>query len=344
MKNFVLLICLIFAGLYVQAAKLRVNNELVPSGNLHSNFNSAHVAASAGDTIYIEGSGTSYGSINLNKRLVIIGPGYFNGQNLKTLTTALQAVVGTIDFGTGSANSLVMGMKIRNVNMGVDSITLQRNWFFVDWPARAITFGSNLTKPTLIQNIFSIDPNVIMFDFGNWVNNISNMLFLNNIIYSDSGTGDFIVAGNAVILFSAIIENNTFRISNFSSLTNGSAIRNNIMEIKGPGTAPSSASTSHNYTNKTTWLGCNLCSTSVNMATNFYSTVLTTIDGRHQLVLATAAKTASTTGGEIGAFGGASPYVLSGQPTVTSIYEISMPSIANSGTQINVTIKAKRNP
>ena len=44
----------------------------------------AYAAASAGDTIYIESSPVPYGPLDMYKRLVVIGTGYFLSENDST--------------------------------------------------------------------------------------------------------------------------------------------------------------------------------------------------------------------------------------------------------------------
>lgn len=73
MKIIVLTIC-IFLAISIQARVLRVNN--VDSSAPYSKVQDAVDAAAEGDTIMLDGSPYSYGSITLNKRLVLVGNGY----------------------------------------------------------------------------------------------------------------------------------------------------------------------------------------------------------------------------------------------------------------------------
>ena len=53
---------------------------------------------------------------------------------------------------------------------------------------------------------------------------------------------------------------------------------------------------------------------------------------------------AGNDGTDCGMFGGPSPYVLSGLPSIPSIYEITIPTTGDNLNGINVTIKAKVRP
>ncbi len=79
MKKILLPIFLLFICSFPEAAKWWVNN----SPGINADFptlKEAHDAANEGDTIYVEGSLAVYdnnNAININKQLVLIGPGIF---------------------------------------------------------------------------------------------------------------------------------------------------------------------------------------------------------------------------------------------------------------------------
>lgn len=348
MKTQLIFICTLLLCIHSQAAKFRVNNELAPSGNLHASFATAHASASNGDTIYMEGTISNYGTLTLTKRLIVIGPGYEQGYNPNTLPGGKNAYADQIVFNSGSAFSLVMGMYVGSMVIAENNITVMRNFISYNGAQNwCINFPSNTTylNPIIIQNLFVQYHDYHVFGMGHTGTAISNMIFQSNIVYqTGAGTGDIFERNHSNVT-SALIENNTFKISKFTSLGISTVIRNNIIQfINGNATAPFATTLSHNYLNFPNWPGCVSCSTSVNMSNGFHNTNAISTDGIFQLVAGTAAKTASSTGGEIGAFGGAIPYVLCGLPTVPSIYEITMPGVGTSASGINVTIKAKRNP
>ncbi len=348
MKSKLLLLSVVLLSLTVHAAKFRVNNELVASGSLYTSFASAQAAASSGDTIYMEGTVTNYGTMTLTKKLIVIGPGYDQGYNPKTLQGGKNAYATQIIFVVGSSNSVVMGMYTGSMKIAEHNITVMRNYIAYNGVQNwAIQFPGDTAylNPVVIQNLFYLQQDYHVFGLGGGSTAVANMIFQNNIVYhAGIGNGDLFERNHGNIT-SALIENNTLRISRFTALGIGTIIRNNIVQFTNTGNNPPFATNlSNNYTNRPTWSNCVSCSTSVDMTTGFYVTNAISTDGLFQLVNATAAKTASSVGGEIGAFGGNIPYVLSGLPTVPSIYDIIMPGVGTSAGGLNVTIKAKRNP
>jgi len=80
MKRFIFTsIFLLGISLLSYSKVIRVNN-LEPTNseqNTYNNLQDAYNSAVSGDTLYIEGSNISYGSLSISKRLVFLGPGFF---------------------------------------------------------------------------------------------------------------------------------------------------------------------------------------------------------------------------------------------------------------------------
>lgn len=98
-----------------QSATFRVNN--VDPSAPYASIQDAVKIASEGDTIMVEGSSTSYGDVTINKRVVLIGPGYWLRENgiktetgysamVKTLTTTKE---GTVIMGMYSSDQIIVG-------------------------------------------------------------------------------------------------------------------------------------------------------------------------------------------------------------------------------------------
>ncbi|MBP7513406.1 MAG: hypothetical protein KA791_02590 [Flavobacteriales bacterium] len=68
----------------------------------HTNLTDAYAAASPNDTLYITGSATGYGDINLEKPLALIGTGYNNGGAASNIST--------IYCSAGSSGSKFIGL------------------------------------------------------------------------------------------------------------------------------------------------------------------------------------------------------------------------------------------
>jgi hypothetical protein len=74
----------------------------------------AHAQVQAGDTIFVEGSGTPYDGVTLTKKLVLIGPGYFLTENPNTHYNKKPALIkNNIIFEKGSAGSMIIGFDLR---------------------------------------------------------------------------------------------------------------------------------------------------------------------------------------------------------------------------------------
>jgi len=100
-----------------QARTLRVNNvaSLAAGVDVYTTLAAALASAAAGDTIHIEGSVTPYtGNITVDKRVVIIGPGYFLSSTPETQFYKESAKIDLdITFDSGSEGSVLAGIEQR---------------------------------------------------------------------------------------------------------------------------------------------------------------------------------------------------------------------------------------
>ena len=138
MKKTILLLFVlsIYSALY--ASIWRVNND----PNVSSDFKTLQEAinnASAGDTLYVEGTQFDYLCDSITKQLVIYGPGYFLAENDSLAYQPAPAVVkgtnGTIDIRENAAYTKIYGLKITpgsRINVLANHITIARN--YIDLP------------------------------------------------------------------------------------------------------------------------------------------------------------------------------------------------------------------
>ncbi|MBX2946320.1 MAG: hypothetical protein KF725_10845 [Cyclobacteriaceae bacterium] len=307
------------------------------------NLQEAHDGANAGDTLYLIGSGVNYISakVNISKRLVMIGPGYFlnNPETQVSLLVAfLRQPTGcgdfVIDFVDGAQGSALIGVTIRGrIRISTNNILIKRNLFEDEHPIgvclnpRITSHGSNVT---IIQNYFrdSVNGQGVFIGAG-----FSNVKIISNYIHSAGGTAisalnsgveisnnvmDYGIVANA-----GIIQNNIFTVNPFLTIT-GSVFRNNMA------THPSTLLPSGNG---------NI--SQVSLANIF---VLTgTPDGRWKLKDGSPAIGAGFEGVDMGMFGGDEPYVLSGIPPIPTIYQLNAPAVGEKNTGLPITIKAKAN-
>jgi len=111
MKKFVLIVCgwLMIASL--QARVLRVNN--YDGSAPYSKVQNAVDAAAEGDTIMLDGSPYSYGDVTLDKRVVLVGNGYYLVTNDVVTESIPDAIVGNITVN-------VEGCVIKSLNISGD--------------------------------------------------------------------------------------------------------------------------------------------------------------------------------------------------------------------------------
>lgn len=335
MKKVLLALTLLAATAMNASAKIwRVNNNAGAVADF-SNLQSAHNAAQSGDTLQVESSGGTY-SIQLTKKLVVIGPGYFLNENPQTQINTTGATLYSAEFKPGSSGSVVQGFTIYFTTVNESGVTLQRNRLTSglefattqsisndtlrqNYLGASISGGTANTTCTgllVYNNLIAASPININ---TSWINNF-NGYFINNSLtgsyYYNFICVNFVIQNN--IIYG--VANNAYTLSN--------TWFNNVF-----GTAPFAAGNGNvvNANFDDIFVGWN-------SATGFSS------DGRYKLKPVSVAKNAGTINGMVvdcGAFGGPAPYVLSGMPPVPSVYQLTAPTQIPSGTPtMNLTISA----
>jgi hypothetical protein len=301
-----LILCFFYFTAFIptsMAGKWRVNNT-----GISAHFTSAQQAANSasvliGDTLYFEGSITSYGSLNLTKRLVLIGPGYFLGQNPQTQADLSYAMIESLTFSLGSKGSVLSGMTLWSGTTIQDTaITLTRN-----------NLGSVSVYGPSINNNITGNYIVYLYVSGSQGNTISN-----NLIIRDAQCWQgicFNLEGNS----SATVTNNIFK--GCQTIEN-CLYENNIATGTATGgndTFTATNSTIYNNIGASTQYGtANGNQQNVDMALVFINSGSN--DGRYQLSAGSPALEAGVEGVDCGIFGGPEPYVLSGIPNLPSIW------------------------
>jgi len=315
-------VCAIAAGLLCavhvsNAAVLRVNNQ-ESAGAPYLDLQIAINEASAGDTIYVEGSAVDYESsvssdYTVDKKLHIIGPGYLLGQNDSLLQFREEATIGDyFIFSTGAEGSIIEGLHFDDqVRANTSNIIIRNNR--IDANAYIGINSNECTDILYLQNHLT---SLYVYRGGDGVikNNIVSGTITNT---SDAGSELQIV-------------NNTFTTSSTSDAikVNGSYVVNNIMA----GTIMNGTSNTleNNFTSAEDYL------------TNFVGPEKGDSDSKWQLLETSKFYAGATDGGQCGAFGGATPYRLSGLPnSVPQIYKIESSGTATESTGLSVTLKVK---
>ncbi len=339
MKRFILLMLCLGAGASF-AASWRLNNNPGIDANF-STFAAAHDSVAAGDTIYVEGNGTSnsYGDIVINKKLIMIGPGYFLTENDSVFANHVPARFQQVIINGSAAGTEIHGLYIQrtyghDIYIKASDVVISRNYFYETGADRIILDG-NIQNITITQN------------YGTAV--FTNSGTASNVLIANNYMNDYISLGSSS---NAVIINNVVRnyISAFNSI-----ICNNIIFVG------SSYPLGQNFGNYNS-IDYNLTAAALHAGDNppsppgtgnlgnvdmntvfidFDGTEGFSTDGKWMLNPDGPAAGAGENGIDCGMFGGSMPYVLSGQPAIPRIYEAIIPASGSQSGGLPVIIKVR---
>jgi hypothetical protein len=314
----ILLIALALAGCTTSlfAYHWRVSNVPGASAN-YTTLQAAHNDAlvMAGDTLYVEPSGTVYSDLHMSKPLVIIGNGYLLAANPETQANTSSSRIDHIYIYSGASGSYITGCDLAIIlNDNVHNIFIKRNKGYGLYTSNGIC-GGNIY---VIQNFFEY------VSFGNAGGIWSNVSIQNNIINSLQASASATILSNVITGWlsatNSTLENNIQ--SNGSSVITNCYVHNNIGSTSQFGTENGNIS---NVNMNDVFLCFSNCSV--------YSA-----DGRYQLKEGSVAAGAGVGGIDCGIFDGDYPYVLSGIPTIPAIYSL---TVLPQGDSLNVSVKVK---
>jgi hypothetical protein len=251
---------LLLAGVFIALSNLasahiwRVNNDPTKSADF-TVINDAIAAAAPGDTIHIEPSATAYPNFLLNKRLVILGNGYFlGGGSLQANQDSSFSAGMVVDSSSATANgsgSFIAGMTFGSMSFlhNVHDVTLTRchligqiNITSFDRPATGITITKNFLQSFIIsafltaQVTATIENNIFSAATGTGgasINLDANVtgVFRNNTYNFIQGItlNNFYVANNVFVTTNMaainggnnIIRNNSFAAATVTNVTDG---------------------------------------------------------------------------------------------------------------------------
>ncbi|NOX46504.1 MAG: hypothetical protein GXO89_05945 [Chlorobi bacterium] len=329
----------------------RVNNRPNADADF-TTIQAAHNGATSGDTLYIEGSPTGYGTLACTKQLHIIGTGDFLNDNTETQAFKEVSNVSTITFNAGSENSIVEGVRVVNtyVLINTSDITVRRNRFHTSTNAATTYYGIRIaanSSNVLIENnwIYIAGYYAYATNYGIHSNgaNLSNLTIRNNYIYTHKTNA----ASYSIYLSATVLSDNVAIYQNVINTNNSASILsaqqtqfyNNIM-IAGTFT-PDGSYYNNNMGNSTQFGSTNGNQENVAPATIFVD-YTTGIDSDLQLIPATSpAIGAGIAGEDCGIYGGSYPYHISLLPAIPAIWEVTLNNYGSDVVPINVNIKAK---
>jgi hypothetical protein len=327
-----LLLPLLFCSFLIQAQNiLRVNNNVGVNAP-YTTISAAIAAAGVNDIIMVEGSIVAYDNITINKKVTIVGPGYFLLENLNLQGSPSSASLASVTFAAGSDGSSLYGLNITG-GIGTGDNVPNNNITVSNCRIGGLTLSGD-------SNNFFISGCYIV---GNLV--FSNLSEYTGAIVSNNYIGGFGQGSGTTLLtltqnviglgisqaFNCDIRNNIFMGTSFLSL-NGSVIKNNVFTVTQA--SMSGAGATIDNTNVFSALTANL----------FSGLPGNTTDTQWRLKAGSPAIGAGISGEDCGMYGGGTPYrpsgIQVGQPTITNI--VTPASVQQNGT-LNVKVSAKVN-
>lgn len=335
MKNlFSTLIALVLV--HFASGTTRSLNNSMPSAGQYTNWNDAQTASSNNDTILIHGSVINYGSITVNKKLTIIGPGHHpvDKQNNQ------RAFCDNVLFADGSTGSTVIGIEASNMQAyysDIDNVTIL-NCHFLD----ALYFTYPNANNWLVDGCVFTNTGHCIRAEGNSVGDllVRNCIF-NGTIYSFNGVFIGYNYFNNNIFLSATpytiqycryqyMNNNIFYRAGFADFANTGIYftKNLSYQCIGGNTFPN---------------GFNYENVDPLFVTNLGSGAYFDYSYDYHLQPSSPVITGGIDGLELGVYGGEGDYDQNGvghNPYINT-FNITGPTSVNAGDPIQVYIKAK---
>lgn len=290
------------------------------------------------DTIHLEASPVSYGSVTLTKPIVIIGPGYKLGQgaanNYGLQANNQMATVNAINLNGGADGTIISGIRFAGGGGGLfindaSQITATRNFF--DGPGIGFTDYTE-SDITITCNYFNAQNAIVTL--GNALPGIySNVVIANNYIGGYIGFDP---------TFSAVSITNNVLNWNATHSPYGADFKNNILVLGS--VAVNDNNIHHNIAASATGLPTGPNTYNVNsVVMNSQFVTGGSDDAKWHLHPTSTYNTWADDGGELGMYGGNTPYVLSGIPAIPAIYGLSTAATAIQGQPLPVTISTRSN-
>ena len=342
MKNIATCLAFLVASLLAswgQAQTIRrCNNVGVTGAGIFTTLQAAHDAAAAGDIVYLEPSGISYGDLNCVKPLIIIGNGYLHGEQATPLTAdPRSSIVGIISLVAGSQGSRVTGLTINSrVMINANNCTVERNLIFgngcnIGRDDFQTSANATITSAVIRQNFINGE---VTFRAGGSTT-ISGALISNNIIIGNIG------GGNSTNVNSVLIANNVIGTragDNGGGIDVDNCVLKNNIVTRSAATFPlRSNATSNNLGTGTQFGTVNGNQQNVALGTIFTGAGS---DGQFQITVGGPANNTGESGVDCGAFGATTPYIIAGIPNVPTIFQYSQ---SVSGATLNATISTRSN-
>ena len=328
-----LITCIFFVTIIISANATiwRVNNNSSMGANFAS-INDAVNSASVNnlDTLHIEPSGTHYSGFTLTKRLVLIGVGYYLQQSPGFQATAQWSRIGgTSYFSAGSAGSVVQGIDFSvgsGISISVPNIVVTRCLFSTSY----IYLNSDANNCMFLSNwggYFSLTG----------ASNLQGISIRNSWVYALTTS-----ASNTFLMENCYLSD-VITSSVYSTATG--VYRNNIFPVGSP---PITSSTTAIFLNNifggNPFIAGGIQGNNLVNISHSQLFTSTSFDNSVQASLTPLANAASNGAGgngvDIGIFGGATPYKMSGIPAIPSIYLLNAPGATSGSLPVTIGIRS----
>ena len=337
MKKKILTLVAVCAAMTANATVLRVSN-VNGSTAPYSTIQAAHDAASAGDTIMVDGSETRYGLTEISKQLVLIGPGFWINDN-GLVQEAVPSATAEFLIHADAAGTVIEGFTFKYVNtqlltINADNCIVRRCYFYNHTGYTGIRFsrdkvddvysGPDPSGAIIQQNFFADCGITTQFLEGL----MTNVQITNNIFMNNEGEADIRNINSSYIAYNTMVGGTNWQGFNtvYSSTIKHNIIRtvevNEILE-----THPNWKLWLENihYVDTNEWSdNYEMQSAAVEYSTDKDILNLETIKDKSK---------------DYGAFAGDSPYVISGIPAAPVIEDLIVPTTVEAGSKMKVTLK-----
>jgi hypothetical protein len=341
MKRLILIAILSCIAVLSQATIYNVDNNSNRSSGYYDLLQIAINTASAGDTIYLYPSNTSYGNITLTKKLHIFGSGYDGSTGAVSKIEALTLDTTTSPSSNPSGSSIQGITFVNNISCSksnISNVVLVGNYFNSYY---GLTLHNNCSGWLITNNYF----------YGGSINLNDNtsIIISNNVFGSNSNA---IIYSNSP---SVVISNNLFMNWRYFSQVFNATISNNIFVCNG--VTESSAMANNVFTNNISWR-TNLATYNLPPESNTGSGNFGNQDPQfvsapssgsfdftkdYHLKTSSPGKNAGSDGTDIGIYGGTNPFIWGGVLSIPKVTDLLISNpVVNQGTPINVNVKAKK--
>jgi hypothetical protein len=329
MKLTATLLTILTFGLFANATVITVSNT-PNSPAQYTDLQTAINAATTGDTLYVSGSNTNYGSILIDKQLVLIGTG-FNPQKEFPFVSSLGDIAIQALTASGSVfYGLFFDSNIGSSNTQVDNIQIRRCKF-----GYIAVVGSNWLLENNIAGIIDCNNNFNLVINNNIINNnlsVSNQpnLMISNNLFFNSGAGYGLVAiSNATIINNIFYAAHPINVT--TSIFNNNLTFNTLQDTLPYGTNTGSGNIANQDPQFTTIQTLNY--------------TFSAFDD-YRLLPTSPGHNAGADGTDIGPFGGSSPFLSSpigGEPKIPQVKNMNLSNTTYPlNGNINLNVKGKK--